>query len=342
MDAMDTSTTGLSRPGRPVGNAGPRLLSHALAPLGNQPVRTHTPQGVKRGFSPEVSRSEENKRRSLGGNRHTPSGPKAMRDEEMMDDSDARDSRQNGANGPGKSLMERLGGPPLNQHAPEFHVGSGAQRGRGPIRGRGGFHGPNGRELIPAIRGLQADVVADPYQRPMQHRGMQNNGFFPPAFPGGPEAFAMQSIMMQQQEQMMQMQAMMQQMAQAIQGNGLPAQQPLPQRRHISAQPQQQIGDHTISARPAGTVVGNRSLINEGPLPAAPTSVEICKFGVGCTHKRCPYSHPSPVATQASGMVLRTEACPNGKECKDPDCPFSHVSPSQVNGRSPVECVESR
>jgi hypothetical protein len=176
----------------------------------------------------------------------------------------------------------------------------------------------------------------------MQHRGMQNNGFFPPAFPGGPEAFAMQSIMMQQQEQMMQMQAMMQQMAQAIQGNGLPAQQPLPQRRHISAQPQQQIGDHTISARPAGTVLGNRSLINEGPLPAAPTSVEICKFGVGCTHKRCPYSHPSPVATQASGMVLRTEACPNGKECKDPDCPFSHVSPSQVNGRSPVKCVESR
>lgn len=54
----------------------------------------------------------------------------------------------------------------------------------------------------------------------MQQRGMQNNGFFPPAFPGGPEAFAMQTIMMQQQEQMMQMQLMMQQMAQVIQPNG--------------------------------------------------------------------------------------------------------------------------
>lgn len=224
MDAMDTSTSGLSRPGRPAGNAGPRLLSHALAPLGNQPIRTHAPQGVKRGLSPEASRSEENKRRSLGGNRHTPSGPKAMRDGEMMGDSE-RDSRQNGSNGAGKSLMERLGGPPLNHHAPEFHMGAGgSQRGRGPIRGRGAFHGQNGRESSLVHSLSELTHLPDPYQRPMQQRGMQNNGFFPPAFPGGPEAFAMQSIMMQQQEQMMQMQMMMQQMAQAIQGNGLPAQ----------------------------------------------------------------------------------------------------------------------
>lgn len=147
MEAMDTSTSGLSRPGRPVGNAGPRLLSHALAPLGNQPIRTHMSQGVKRGFSPEQSCAEENKRRSLGGNRHAPSGPRAMRDEEMVDDSDARDSRQNGANGAGKSLIERLGGPPLNHQAPEFHMGTGSHRGRGQGRPRGGHHGQNGREF---------------------------------------------------------------------------------------------------------------------------------------------------------------------------------------------------
>lgn len=147
MEAMDTSTSGLSRPGRPVGNAGPRLLSHALAPLGNQPIRTHMSQGVKRGFSPEQSRAEENKRRSLGGNRHAPSGPRAMRDEEMMEDADVRDSRQNGANGAGKSLIERLGGPPLNHQAPEFHMGAGSHRGRGQGRLRGGHHGQNGREF---------------------------------------------------------------------------------------------------------------------------------------------------------------------------------------------------
>lgn len=66
-----------------------------------------------------------------------------MRDEEIMDDSDARDSRQNGA---GKSLIERLGGPPLNHHAPEFHMGAGSHRGRGMGRPRGGHHGQNGRE----------------------------------------------------------------------------------------------------------------------------------------------------------------------------------------------------
>lgn len=70
-----------------------------------------------------------------------------MRDEEMVDDSDARDSRQNGANGAGKSLIERLGGPPLNHQAPEFHMGTGSHRGRGQGRPRGGHHGQNGREF---------------------------------------------------------------------------------------------------------------------------------------------------------------------------------------------------
>jgi preprotein translocase subunit YajC len=53
---------------------------------------------------------------------------------------------------------------------------------------------------------------------------MPNPGFFPPP---GPEAFAMQAMMMPQQEQMMQMQLMMQQMAQmeqAMQNGGAPAQ----------------------------------------------------------------------------------------------------------------------
>ncbi|KAJ9100558.1 hypothetical protein QFC21_003601 [Naganishia friedmannii] len=326
MDVMDTSTSGLSRPNRAVGNAGPRLLSHALAPLGNQPIRTYMTQGVKRGFSPDASGSEESKRRSLGNSRHAPSGPRAMRDEHGSDDTEDRDSRMNTANGAGRSLLDRLGGPPLNHHAPEFHVGAGGARGRGGFaRGRGG-HLPNGN------------------QRPFVQRGPPNGGpgFFPPPFPGGPEAFAMQSIMVQQQEQMMQMQMMMQQMAQAMQTGATSTQPQQIPRRHITAQPKQQIGGHTISARPAGTVTGNRSLVNESAFPDKPTSLEICKFGVGCTNKRCPYSHPSPVATEASGMVLRSEACPNGKGCKDPDCPYSHVSPAQVEdvptGPSKILC----
>ncbi|KAJ9093563.1 hypothetical protein QFC19_008290 [Naganishia cerealis] len=314
MDAMDTSTSGLSRPTRAVGNAGPRLLSHALAPLGNQPIRTHMTQGVKRGFSPDATGSEESKRRSLGNSRHTPSGPRAMREEQASDGMDQRDSRINSSNMAGKSLLDRLGGPPLNHLAPEFHAGANGARGRGFARGRGGHHVPNGNPR--------------PFQQRSAHQ--PNPGFFPPPFPGGPEAFAMQSIMVQQQEQMMQMQLMMQQMAQALQNGNVPVQPQPTARRHISAQPQQHIGSHTISSRQAGTVVGNRSLVNEAALPDTPTSVEICKFGVGCTNKRCTYSHPSPVATEASGIVLRSEACPNGKGCKDPDCSYSHVSPAQA------------
>lgn len=139
------------------------------------------------------------------------------------------------------------------------------------------------------------------------------------------------------QEQMMHMQAMMQQMAQAVQ---IP-QQPQPPKvscwrpflgndsrlillaQRPTAQPPQKLGSHTIEARKG---VPSK----DSPLPTAPTSSDICRFGVACTNARCHFSHPSPVATQASGIVLRTEACPQGRACKDADCGYSHVSPAQV------------
>lgn len=141
----------------------------------------------------------------------------------------------------------------------------------------------------------------------------------------------------QLQEQMLQMQAMMQQMAQAVQ---------VPQAVSLSvrsksfaadvvqaptrptAQPPQKLGSHTIEARKG---VPSK----DAPLPSAPSSTDICRFGVACTNARCHFSHPSPVATQASGIVLRTEACPQGRACKDADCGYSHVSPAQVASDGP-------
>lgn len=118
------------------------------------------------------------------------------------------------------------------------------------------------------------------------------------------------------------------QMEQAMQNNGPPNQR--------SGRPfGGSAGPHAGGPiRPPGAPIGNRSLINETPLPEKPTSAEICKFGIGCANKRCPYSHPSPVATESTGMVLRTESCPDGRGCKDADCPYSHISPAQVNGKS--------
>jgi len=47
-----------------------------------------------------------------------------------------------------------------------------------------------------------------------------------------------------------------------------------------------------------------------------------------CTNALCRYSHPSPVATAESGVVLSNEACDKGKDCKDKDCIKSHISPA--------------
>lgn len=62
--------------------------------------------------------------------------------------------------------------------------------------------------------------------------------------------------------------------------------------------------------------------------PERPQSPTLCKFGTKCTNSQCRYSHPSPVATAESGVVLSTDACEKGKDCKDKDCIKSHVSPA--------------
>ncbi|OCH86077.1 hypothetical protein OBBRIDRAFT_797520 [Obba rivulosa] len=65
--------------------------------------------------------------------------------------------------------------------------------------------------------------------------------------------------------------------------------------------------------------------------PERPQSPTLCKFGLKCTNPLCRYSHPSPVATPESGVVLSNEACENGKDCKDKDCIKAHVSPAVLN-----------
>ncbi|KAF8484095.1 hypothetical protein JB92DRAFT_1627960 [Gautieria morchelliformis] len=66
--------------------------------------------------------------------------------------------------------------------------------------------------------------------------------------------------------------------------------------------------------------------------PERPGTPSLCKYGLKCTNPQCRFSHPSPVATVESGVVLSTEFCPKGKDCKDKHCTLGHVSPSLVNG----------
>lgn len=66
-------------------------------------------------------------------------------------------------------------------------------------------------------------------------------------------------------------------------------------------------------------------------VPERPQSPTLCKFGPKCTNSQCRYSHPSPVATAESGVVLSNEACDKGRDCKDKDCVKAHVSPAVLN-----------
>ncbi|KAJ4483495.1 hypothetical protein J3R30DRAFT_3448938 [Lentinula aciculospora] len=65
-------------------------------------------------------------------------------------------------------------------------------------------------------------------------------------------------------------------------------------------------------------------------VPERPQSPTLCKFGLKCTNAHCRWSHPSPVATVESGVVLSNDPCENGKDCKDKDCIKAHVSPATL------------
>ncbi|KAI0079275.1 hypothetical protein K474DRAFT_1659330 [Panus rudis PR-1116 ss-1] len=71
--------------------------------------------------------------------------------------------------------------------------------------------------------------------------------------------------------------------------------------------------------------------------PERPQSPTLCKFGLKCTNALCRYSHPSPVATPESGVVLSNDPCENGKNCKDKDCIKAHVSPAVLNPAAVAE-----
>jgi hypothetical protein len=66
--------------------------------------------------------------------------------------------------------------------------------------------------------------------------------------------------------------------------------------------------------------------------PERPQSPTLCKFGLKCTNAVCRYSHPSPVATPESGVVLSNDPCEKGINCTDADCVKGHVSPAVKTG----------
>ncbi|KAI0000884.1 hypothetical protein BJV77DRAFT_971391 [Russula vinacea] len=78
------------------------------------------------------------------------------------------------------------------------------------------------------------------------------------------------------------------------------------------------------------------SCTNVRPYPSSvPT---LCKFSLKCTNPHCRWSHPSPVATPESGMVLSNEPCEQGKDCKDKDCVRHTSAPQPTSPHNTVYC----
>ena len=84
----------------------------------------------------------------------------------------------------------------------------------------------------------------------------------------------------------------------------------------------------SVAASAPAAVSGGRTGFVPPERPQSPT---LCKFGLKCTNALCRWSHPSPVATPESGVVLSNDPCEKGKDCKDKDCIKAHVSPAVLN-----------
>ncbi|KAK8864495.1 hypothetical protein IAR55_001745 [Kwoniella newhampshirensis] len=206
----------------------------------------------------------------------------------------------------GRGLAERLG------------PGPGPGRGRGvPIRGMAGN----------AMRMNQRGHLGG--FQPGFRQPMMQPGFGVPFMAPGQQEMMAQMMMMQ--ANMAQMGEMMSQMAeerQALQQ----AQKPIVSQARPSAPVKvphgAKLGAHSVSAIPPKT---NST---PGPIPDKPTSTALCRYSIGCSNSRCPYSHPSPVSDEKTGMVLSEEPCEIGKKCKDEECVKSHVSPAASLGET--------
>ncbi|KAN0125600.1 hypothetical protein V8E52_000807 [Russula decolorans] len=310
-------------PTGPRGNA--PLYQQAIS----QALPNPSPTAQKRtasGRSPSPSGQNPNKSRRTD----LPSGPRAM-----------RDARQSGPSGP-RSLLERVGPRSAGNTFPR------------PDSIQNNMPGPGDMDIQAA---MAAGFV------PPGMNGIGINAIA--AAQMGPNPLMLQEMMMNQMAMMAQMASSLGMMnPNPGQFGGFPM-QPGAQDVGMYGGPGGFNGPPVGGTPNRGRAGGKESLSSEGQPPPAPQLVEapaptstptvaptpatpqptrpnfavperpqsptLCKFSLKCTNPHCRWSHPSPVATPESGMVLSNEPCEQGKDCKDKDCIKSHISPAAVN-----------
>ncbi|KAH9956499.1 hypothetical protein BC827DRAFT_1230775 [Russula dissimulans] len=307
--------------------SGPRGSAPLYQQAISQALPNQSPTSQKRtasARSPSPSGQNPNKSRRTD----VPSGPRAM-----------RDGRQSGPTGP-RSLLERVG----------------------PRTSGNGFPRPDNMQNnipIPGDMDIQAALAAGFV--PPGMNGMDMNAIA--AAQMAPNPLLLQEMMLNQMAMMAQMATSMGMMNPG-QFGGFPM-QPGAQDVGMYGGPGG-FGGPSVGGGPNRARAGGREplLIEEQPVPTPqlteapastptptaapkptppqpvrlnfaiperPQSPTLCKFSLKCTNPHCRWSHPSPVATPESGMVLSNEVCEQGKDCKDKDCIKGHISPAAVN-----------
>ncbi|BEI86627.1 hypothetical protein CcaverHIS002_0609140 [Cutaneotrichosporon cavernicola] len=272
------------------------------APSGPSRMFASAVEGTKRKAEPELQ-EPSTRRRLPDGPLGAPTGPRSMRDRELLPDRpDRRDDRNGGA---GRSLMDRLG--PHGQRGPMSMRGG--MDGRGPMNG--GPMGPRG---------------------PGFQRGF-NQGMMPP---GAPEAMMMQMMAMQAN-----MQQMAQQMAQMNDKNtqrptrparGAPTKPPFAAKTSAPAKAAAgAIPDRPLSSALCKFGVGctNARCTYSHPSPVADEksgmvlSEEACEAGKDCKDPECIKSHVSPAAVSGASTGPSRVLC-KFQHCTNPSCQYRH------------------
>ena len=301
-------------------NEGPsqRRQGGQSRPMYHQAMSQALPSGTKRSASPSSHGPNKSRRTDL------PSGPRAML-------RDGRDGQ--GGGNTGRSLLERVGprGPgfPQEQQQPQIPMPPVFQNGIVPgvdmnAAMAAQMTNPlvlqemmmNQMALMAQMAGAMGMVPPGgfmPGQPGFQEMGMangMNNGFIPPH---------------QQRQQ------------QQNGGRRVPSNRGQKPQRDEQTNPQPRppppsapsvVAPQPVQATPAPVLTQQRSTYVPPERPQSPT---LCKFGLKCTNPSCRYSHPSPVATPESGIVLSNDPCDQGKDCRDKDCVKAHVSPAVLN-----------
>ncbi|CAK9782445.1 hypothetical protein CC85DRAFT_287312 [Cutaneotrichosporon oleaginosum] len=276
----------------------------AAIPSGSSRMFASAVEGTKRKAEPETL-EPSTRRRLPDGPLSAPTGPRSMRDRELLPErSDRRDDRNGG-----RSLMDRLG--PQGQRGPMPM--------RGGMNGRGGHMPMNGRGPMNGGPGFQ--------------RGF-NQGMMPP---GAQEAMMMQMMAMQAN-----MQQMAQQMAQMSEQKntqrptrplrGSPAKPPFTGKTSVPTKN----GSAAIPDRPLSSAlckygVGctNARCTYSHPSPVADEksgmvlSEEACEAGKDCKDAECIKSHVSPAAVTGASTGPSRILC-KFQHCTNPACQYRH------------------